>query len=124
MNDIHLPGWKNKKRIVIISIIAVFLLIAISFSTALSTNSNTEENKETPLFKIRIRRVIGEKLEKIGEYIKTKFIGARLFFLPFQWIKNQIFENELVTDQPRCTYDSTPTCKQYYTCFHPPNRNW
>ena len=101
------------KQMFVVSIIAVFLLISISFSTAVS--STTDENKETPLYRIRTRRAIGEKLEKIGDYIKTKFIGTRLFFIPFQWITN---EDELLRHrfQKRDTlFDFT--CPYNTLCF-------
>ena len=60
------------------SFIAVFILISISFSTALSSNTNNDENKESPLYRIRTRRAIGERIIELKEIIKTKFIGQRL----------------------------------------------
>jgi len=72
------------KNILVISIAAAFILIAISFASAVSSNNaKTNNKKESPLFGIRTRRAIVEKLGKIIENIKTKFIGDRLFFLPF-----------------------------------------
>ena len=48
--------------------------------------SITPYKKESSLYKIRTRRAIGERLGKIIDYLKTRFIGERMFFLPFQWL--------------------------------------
>ncbi len=42
-----------------------------------------DKGRMSLLIGIRTRRAIVEKLGKIIENIKTKFIGDRLFFLPF-----------------------------------------
>ena len=76
------------KKILVISILAVLMLVAISFSTAVSSNTTTTvKKKESPLFDIRARRAINEKFGEIIENIKTKYIGERLFFMPFTRIK-------------------------------------
>ena len=63
-----------KKKILIVSILAVFTLVAISFATAVSTNTvKSVEKKESPLYRIRIRRAIGERLGNIIDYMT---IGA------------------------------------------------
>ena len=74
------------KKILAVSILAVFMLVAISFATAI--NTTPAKKKESPLFKIRTKLAIGERLENLRENIKAKFVGERIFFLPFQWIKN------------------------------------
>ena len=77
------------KKILTVSILAVLMLVAITFATAVSSNTNTTvEKKESPLFGIRTRLAIGERLESLKETIKAKFVGERVFFLPFQWLKN------------------------------------
>ena len=70
------------KKILIISILAFFMLVAISFSSAVSTNTETYKKKESPLYRIRARRAITEKINEIVEDIKTRFIGERIFFIP------------------------------------------
>ena len=78
------------KKILIISILAAFILITISFTSTVSSNTKTNtKNKESPLYKIRTNRAIGKNLGKILENIKTKFFGERIFFLPFQWLRNK-----------------------------------
>ena len=55
------------KKILIVSILAVFTLLAISFATAIKTTTPVKK-KESPLYKIRIRRAIREK---IGDFIEV-----------------------------------------------------
>jgi len=109
---------RMNKKILIISILAVFMLVAISFASAVSSNS-TDEKRESPLFRVRTRRAIGERLEELKENIKARFVGERVFFLPFQWLKNLIIEHGAATESPNCTYDKTPTCMRYPTCYVP-----
>ena len=71
------------KKILSISILAIFLLVAISFASAVGTNTSDAEKKESPLYGIRTKRAIGEKIGNILENIKTKFLGERMFFLRF-----------------------------------------
>jgi hypothetical protein len=69
-----------KKKVVAISILAVFMIVAISYATAVNTTN--VEKKESPLFGIRTRRAINEKITDIIENIRTKFLGGRMFFMP------------------------------------------
>ena len=106
------------KKILIVSILAVFTLVAISFATAINTTTSVKK-KESPLYRIRTRRAIGERLGKIIDYIKTRFLGDRLFFLPFQWLRDKegssvrqrIMFKSLV--MPSCYTD---WCANYNTC--------
>jgi hypothetical protein len=68
---------------VIMGLLAVFMLVSISFVSSAEVN-NDAERKESPLYVIRTRRAISENIEKIVENIKTKLFGERAFFLPFQ----------------------------------------
>ena len=74
-------GERSMKKTAIIGFLAVLMLVTISFASAVSTNTNTEK-KESPLFRIRTKQSVGEKIGRIIENIKTKFIGDRIFFLP------------------------------------------
>ena len=66
----------------VLGIVVLFIGISIISSTA--TNTTTDiERKESPLFCIRTNQVLREK---IGDLI-TKYIGERVFFLPFQLLK-------------------------------------
>jgi hypothetical protein len=83
-------GKSMKKKILFVSVLAVVMLVGISFATAVnpSTTSNNKK-KESPLFKIRTRHALGEKLIEMLKNFITKFLGERRFFLPFQWLKNR-----------------------------------
>ena len=94
-----------KKKIATISILTIFMLVTISYATALNT-TNTE-NKESPLYRIRTSRAITEKIGKVIENIKAKFLEKRVFYLPFQKL---LTGEEPVTTQSGCTYDSFKAC--------------
>lgn len=99
------------KKILIVSILAIFMLLAISFATAVNNKKN-EQNKESPLFAIRTNRAINiEKMNEIREKIITRFSRQRIFFLPFQ----QLTEKEKNNDNRLATQKDTPT--QCYTCY-------
>ena len=67
--------------------------------------------------------------ERIIEYIKTKFIGERVFFLPFQWLINKIHDDSMASfiiptcPGNLCTFEKTTNCK---TCDFPcyQHREW
>ena len=62
----------------IVSILAVFMLVAISFTTSASMKKvKPVENKESPLFKVRAFGAIKSGL--IKETIKTLFFEGRVF---------------------------------------------
>ena len=78
------------KKILIISILAVLTLVTISYASAMNNNNTTQvEKKESPLYKIRTRSVIREKINQILEHIKTKFLGERIFFIPYKFEDNR-----------------------------------
>ena len=52
-----------KKKILLVSILATFMLVAISFAAAVNTN-NSADKKESPLYRLRTRRAIEEKISK------------------------------------------------------------
>ena len=93
------------KKILLISILSFLMLLTISFASAINTNTTDIERKESPLYRIRIRRAIGEKITIIIENIRTKFLGERIFFLPppLQRTTSWPTTQEL-------TYLSCPTC--------------
>jgi len=76
------------KKILLVSILAVFMLLTISFASAVTTNTTKTERKESPLYSIRTRQAIREKISNIIENIKAKFLGERIFFLPVHWLRN------------------------------------
>jgi hypothetical protein len=118
-----------KKKVMAISILAVFMLVAISYATAINT-INTEK-KESPLYGLRTRRAITEKIGAILENIKAKFLGNRIFLLPFQWLKNKPGDTppnpnfyskwDSCTEDVCCTEDisvcAAKACSAYYSCY-------
>jgi len=104
------------KKLLVVSILAVFMLVAISFASAVSSNTMSDEKRESPLFRIRIRKAIGERLDELKEAIKAKFIGERLFFLSFQWLKNredQPVSHRLAGAKIPDTVEFYPTCLKW-----------
>jgi hypothetical protein len=85
-----------KKKVVVISILAVLMLVAISYATAV--NSTNVEKKESPLYRLRTRQAIGEKINIIIKIVKTKLLEGRIFFLPSQKEDTRIF----LTFNPFC----------------------
>jgi hypothetical protein len=81
---------RMNKKILIISILAVFMLLAIVFTTTVTSNTQKPPKQESPLFGIRTRRAIREK---IGDLMR-RFVGERKFFLPFFGIINKFINNE------------------------------
>lgn len=81
-----------KKKILIISLLSVFMLLAIAFASTVTSNTPIPPKKDSPLFGIRTRWAIREKM---GDFIR-KFVGEQLFFLPFQWIRNKIHDDSTV----------------------------
>jgi hypothetical protein len=78
------------KKILIGIFLAVFLLVSISFVSSAEVNNDVEK-KESPLYRLRTKRAITEKISEIVKNIKTKFLGERLYFLPASWL---IYEND------------------------------
>ena len=75
-------GSNMKKKLIIVSVFATLILVTISLASAINSNNENLE-KDSPLYKIRTKRAIGEKISKLIDNIKTKFIGERIMFLPF-----------------------------------------
>ena len=107
------------KKILLVSILAVFMLVAISYAAAVDTNTANTKRKESPLYKIRTGKAIAEKITNIIENIRTKFLGERIFFLPFQWMRNAEFSirdrflkeyTEVVTGCIPCTVNTGSCC--------------
>ena len=81
INKADVGRMKMRKKIIIISVLAVFMLVAISFASAVDTATSAEK-KESPLFKIRLQNAIRDKKQIVQERINNffvKLIGDRLF---------------------------------------------
>jgi len=73
------------KKILFVSVLTVFMLLAIAFTSTVTSDTSKTSKRESPLFGIRTRRAIREK---IVDFIRTRFVGERVFFLPFYWLRN------------------------------------
>ena len=98
-----------KKKILIIGISVAFMLVTISYATALRTTE--VEKKESPLFRLRAQKAIKEKINTILESIKTKFIGERVF-----WIHFRIFRIDNGNTPPSINSLGGKACTCYDTC--------
>ena len=102
------------KKILLMSLLAIFMLLAISFASTVTSDIQKPSIKESPLFGIRTRKAIKEK---IGDLLR-RFIGERVFFLPFQWLNNldgffvrQRFAiKEPDTEDDYTCWETTPCC--------------
>lgn len=107
------------EKIVIATILTIFMLTIISLTTATNMQKiESTEKKISPLYKIRTEKAIGSKLEWIINRIHTRFVNGRLYLN----IENPKFfryrlENTGYTDCPTtvvCTCQCTismPWCK-------------
>jgi len=113
------------KKIIIISILAVLMLMAISFVTAVGTKK-TEEKKESPLFGIRTQRAVNVNIpiskEKIFNIV-ANFLKNRIFIVPtfLKKYDNQETVNRLSTWQKdMCDWtaadDANTICKTNCQC--------
>ncbi len=100
------------KKILIFGALAALMLVTISFATAIQT-TNTQK-RESPLFNIRAKLAIGEKLQNL----KVKFIGERLFFIPSQWSSKggDRSARQRIVEK---TESNLRTSSCYYTCNPP-----
>jgi hypothetical protein len=105
------------KKILIIGIFVVFIMLAIAFASTVTSDNSKTSKKVSPLFGIRTRRAIREK---IGDFIR-RYIGQRVFFLPFRFLfeKNDLsvrqwLQGKTEYTNPTCgcssTCDGAPTC--------------
>ena len=95
-----------KKKIAMASILAVLMLITISFVSSADVNTNIEK-KESPLYKIRTKLAIGEMIQEI----RAKLFEGRIFFLPLQWLINR---NDFFSRQQSHHGATSASCETYY----------
>ena len=105
------------KKLLVVSILVVFTLVAISYASAFSSYTPIKK-KESPLFGIRTRQAIKEKIGDVIENIKAKYIGERVFFLPFRFTlsNNDLLVRQIIQDKILTLIDSTVDC---WTCTGP-----
>lgn len=100
-------GDSMRKTIVLVGVLVIFMLVAISFSTAINSNKATE-TKESPLYKIRTNRAVAERIDTILENMKTKFLGERAFCIPITLFRIVQYTGE---EYYSCTDCSGITCQ-------------
>ena len=99
------------KKILIGSVLTILMLVTISFATAVTSNTNKDvENKESPLFRIRTKLAIGERIKNLA----IIFLRQRIFFLPFQWLSHEILS---IRDRLNCKQTQNPAvCTEAVRC--------
>jgi len=103
------------RRIILLSTMTVIMLIIIAFTSTVNSDNSKPIRKESPLFNIRTRKAIREKIKDI---IKTRFIGERVFFLPFRWLKILGSKyNEKLNNWFLKTEGSDTICAGYTLCI-------
>jgi hypothetical protein len=95
------------KKITIIGCVVLFMLVTIPLVSAITQNTDIEK-KDSPLYGIRAKRATGEKISKIFEKIKARFLEERVFYLPFQ--KLLTGKKLLTTESPCITYYDSKMC--------------
>ena len=78
------------KKIVYVGFVAVLMLVTASFVSVVGTNLENNKAKESPLYKIRTTKRVGDKLGNILDSIRSKFLGERMFSSPFGYFINRI----------------------------------
>ena len=88
------------------------MLLAITFASVVSSNTTKSiETKESPLFGIRTRLAIKDRIGDIFQCIKTKFVGNRIFFQPLVWLNfvrniqeptSKFHTDNCITCDPQC----------------------
>ena len=101
-----------KKGFVLISIIMVLILLTISITSAFEMNQNNN-NIESPLFKIRKDRALGKDIKNIIENFITRFVGDRIFFLPFKSLIDKIINS----NEQNAWTDAGTLCTKLDTCY-------
>jgi len=92
-----------KKKILIFCIISIFMLITISYATAV--NNSVKQKKVSPLFRFRSSDAIKNKRETI----KSRFIGNRIFYIPVKLKQITSYLGEVFYS---CTDCSGFTCRE------------
>jgi hypothetical protein len=91
-------------------IVGCFLVIFLMMTTSIVSVAGSEasnEKKESPLYRIRTKSAIRERVDTIVENIKTKFLGERIFLIPM------IFERGFLRNFPQqnAIYTYLTDCK-------------
>lgn len=89
------------------------MLVSISL-TNLAGSDKTNDLQESPLFKLRTKSAIGEVFEKI----KLKFLGDRIFFIPFiNKFQKESENNNVGNTDTMIWFKCIPNPSCYPNCF-------
>jgi len=105
---------KMNKKIIIFSILTIFMLVTISYATAIG-NIEKKEKKISPLFKIRTTKALNEKQDVIKDKIIDifmNFIKDRKFYIPFKFIRIRNFDYRYWS--LKCSTEDESTCQCQY----------
>lgn len=99
------------KKIMTMTIAVVIMMLSVSLISVANaeTKKSNEKKRESPLFKIRSKGAIREKIQDI----KTNYLGDRIFLLPFNRLSNLLGRSE----------DSMLFTKVWTLCFGGPKCN-
>jgi len=115
-------------KIIIFVMLATTMILTVSMATAINTtNKNTQNEKESPLFRIRSERATcaeEEKTNMLKEKIRTWFTNGRAF-LKFQLLgKGEVFSIRQQLGQKDPAYKCTcQICRTVYCTFCPACRS-
>jgi hypothetical protein len=135
MNNLQLNYWKllgvnnMNKKISTIGIAAI-LMLAMSIITAVGSDIDEDEKKESPLYAIRMNLEIRDKIDIIFNSVKTRFLGNRIFFIPHtslikgfdNLVRYRLVSEEKgcpdkgTTDLPCSLPETIPTVPEQETC--------
>jgi hypothetical protein len=88
----------NMKNVNLVSIVVIILLLAISITSVVGSNNSNSIKKESPLYSIRTKQAIKEKIDNS----QRSFVGEKIFFLQFKWLKNSIMRKGILTGCNTC----------------------
>jgi len=74
-----------KKKILIFVILSIFMLVSITFASAIQTQNAVNKKKISPIFKIRIQNALNkqERREIVKNFL-SNFLEGRVFYIPFK----------------------------------------
>lgn len=103
-----------KKKIVVGCISLIFMMLAISFATAINTNTK-DEKTASPLYQLRTNQAVNKKTDQIKENIKTNFLTNRIFFIPYIYEIRNIIKPSATSGV--CTPSESPGWTCTYACL-------
>jgi len=109
-----------KRKLIIVSVLAVLMLVAISFSTAVSSDTTTEV-KESPLYNVRTSRAISKelKLPTLSYIFKDRISILSILKSKLLYIENSDIILSTTRDDGCWTWDTI--CKGAFNmCDEPP----